>query len=296
MLRIAHLSDVHILDPHTRHSAARYRITARAVSLGRAVDPRGRARKLSRGLAAAKASGAGHVVITGDLTELGDANEFEHFAGLLDEARLPEGSVTLVPGNHDAYTSADAWKKAMAGPLKRWASASAFRPGNVVERGDVVFIPVDTSCFQSIARSGGTFKADAVSAVESRLRDPAFSDKSIVLVFHHPPFVNEKNAVWQWVDGLRGYSQALDLLGRHPRLQILHGHLHKVVDNIVRLGKGALARVEDVARLSPREGGRETVRARIFGAPAIVDDDERPRVRLYDVREGALESAGFYAA
>ncbi len=33
MLRIAHLSDVHILDPHTRRSAARYRITARAVSI-----------------------------------------------------------------------------------------------------------------------------------------------------------------------------------------------------------------------------------------------------------------------
>ncbi|AKU96208.1 metallophosphoesterase [Labilithrix luteola] len=295
MLRIAHLSDVHILDPHTRRSAARYRITARAVSMGRSVDPRERARKLSRGLAAAKASGAGHVVISGDLTELGDANEFEHFATLLDEARLPDGSVTLVPGNHDAYTSADGWKKAMAGPLKRWSSASAFLTGQVVERGDVVLMPIDTSCFQSIARSGGHLTSDAVDAVHSRLRDPAFTDKSIILVFHHPPFVTERNAVWQWIDGLRGYAHAVDLLGKHPRLQILHGHLHKVVDSIVRLGKGALARVEDVARLSPRDAGRETARARIFGAPAVVDDGERPRVRLYDVRDGALESAGFYA-
>jgi 3',5'-cyclic AMP phosphodiesterase CpdA len=196
MLRIAHLSDVHILDPHTRRSAARYRITARAVSLGRAVDPRGRARKLSRALAAAKASGAAHVVITGDLTELGDPNEFEHFASLLDEARMPEGSVTLVPGNHDAYTSADAWRKAMEGPLKRWSSGSALEAGKVVERGDAVFMPFDTSCFQSIARSGGMFTPDAANAVQSRLRDPAFADKAIVLVLHHPPFVMEKNALW----------------------------------------------------------------------------------------------------
>ena len=38
MPRIAHLSDVHILDPLTRRSAARYRVTTRAVSLGRAID------------------------------------------------------------------------------------------------------------------------------------------------------------------------------------------------------------------------------------------------------------------
>jgi hypothetical protein len=35
-------------------------------------------------------------------------------------------------------------------------------------------------------------------------------------------------------------------------------------------------------------------RARVFGAPAVVDDDEeRPRVRLYDARDGAVESLGF---
>jgi hypothetical protein len=95
---------------------------------------------------------------------------------------------------------------------------------------------------------------------------------------HHPPFIHHTNPIAQWIDGLRGCAHVLDMLARHPQVQILHGHLHRVVDRLAELGKGA------------------TRRARIFGAPATVDDEDgRPRVRLYDVHDGALESAGLFA-
>jgi Icc protein len=279
--RIAHLSDVHTLDPAHGRSSARYRFATKFVSLGRPVDPRSRAQKLMRGLAAAKASGADHVVITGDLTEMGDAREFEHFANLLDDAGMPEGGVTLVPGNHDAYTTNGAWRRALEGPLKRYASASAEgEGGKVVDRGELVFLPIDTSYFQSIARSAGTFTPEAARAVQARIDDPGLRDRAMVLVMHHPPFLHHSNALSEWIDGLRGCKHVLDMLTQHPRVQILHGHMHRVVDRIVDLGKG----VAGVAN-----------RARIFGAPAIVDDeDDLPRVRLYDLRDGVLESAGLY--
>jgi len=279
MRRIAHLSDVHMLDRETRRSTARYRFATKAVSLGRPIDPRGRAKKLSRALDAAKASGADHVVISGDLTEVGDETEFDHFAEVLCDAKLPRESVTLVPGNHDAYTSPGAWKKALAGPLAAWAPSSAEEPGKLVERGGVAFLPIDTSCFQSIARSGGEFTRDAALAVERRLVDPALRHKALVLVLHHPPFAKHRNPAWAWIDALRGGREVIDLLMSHPRVQLLHGHMHRVVDRIVGIGKNAAAR------------------ARIFGAPATVEDalESMPRVRLYDVRDGALESAGLYA-
>ena len=278
MARIAHLSDVHTLDPQLRRSSARYRFATKFVSLGRPVDPRGRAKKLLRGLEAAKRSGAEHVVISGDLTETGDASEFEHFANLLDEARMPEGSVTLVPGNHDAYTTPAAWRRALEGPLRPYAAASAGEAGKVIVRGSVALLPIDTSFFQSMVRCGGSFTNDAARAVQARIDDPALRDKSIVLVMHHPPFEGRKNALVEWVVGLSGHTYLLDMLRNDPRLQLLHGHLHRVVDRIVDLGKGVAGR------------------ARIFGAPAVVDDDEgRPRVRLYDVRDGLLESAGLFA-
>jgi 3',5'-cyclic AMP phosphodiesterase CpdA len=278
--RVAHLSDVHTLDPEHRRSSARYRFATKAVSLGRPVDPRARARKLARGLEAAKASGADHVVITGDLTEVGDPREFEHFARVLDDARLPEDAVTLVPGNHDAYTTASGWRRALEGPLARYAAASATEAGKVVDRGEVAFLPIDTSFFQSIARSGGMFTPEAARAVEARIFDSAFRNTTIVLVMHHPPFERHSNPLSEWIDGLRGCRHVLEMLARHPRVQILHGHMHSVVDRIVDLGKG-------VAGLANR--------ARILGAPAIVDDAEIPRVRLYDLRDGLLESAGLFA-
>lgn len=282
MPRIAHVSDVHMLDPQTKRSGARYRFAAKAVSLGRPIDPRARAKKLARGLAAAKASGADHVVISGDLTELGDAVEFEHFADVLDQARIDPEHVTLVPGNHDAYTTPLAWKRALAGPLARYSRGSAEEPGKIVDRGSFVLLPVDTSCFQSIARSGGEFTRAAATAVERRLEDPSFRDKAMVLVLHHPPFPKHENPIWQWIDALRGGTHVLDLLMRHPRAQLMHGHLHRVVDRIVG-GIGTMV-------------AGAAAKARIFGAPAIVDDEEdRPRVRLYDVRDGQLESAGLFS-
>lgn len=276
--RIAHLSDLHILDPKTRRSSARYRLASKLVSMGRAIDPRARALKLAGALRAAKASGADHFVISGDLTELGDQTEFEHFAEVLEDANMPEDSVTLVPGNHDAYTSESAWKKAIAGPLRRFANASAGEPGKVVDGGDVAFLPIDTSCFQNIVRAGGEFTADAARAVEARLEDPALRSKAIVLVLHHAPFAHYKTPMMQWLDSLRGCTQVIDLLRRHPRLQVLHGHLHRVVDRMLEV-KGS-------------------TRTRIFGAPAVCDANEPGReaggehVRMYDVRDGALESLG----
>lgn len=281
MRRIAHLSDVHTLDPGRGRSSARYRMATKFVSLGRPVDPRARACKLARALEAAKASGADHIVISGDLTEMGDPAEFEHFASVLADAGMPEDGVTLVPGNHDAYTSGAEWRRALKGPLRGYAKASATEPGKIVERGDVAFLPIDTTCFQSIARSGGTFTPDAARSVQARIDDPALRDKALVLVMHHPPFMHHRNPMSQWIDGLRGCTHVLDMLARHPRLQILHGHLHRVVDRIVDLGKGV--------------AGAAT-RARVFGAPATVDDGEgTARVRLYDMRDGAFESAGFFA-
>jgi predicted transcriptional regulator len=66
----------------------------------------------------------------------------------------------------------------------------------------------------------------------------------------------------------------MEWLVKNPRLHVLHGHLHKAVDRLA--------------------GNMD--RSRIFGAPATVDDVHAPRVRLYDVRDGMLESAGILTA
>jgi len=269
--RIAHLSDVHMLE--ARPSWASHDLSVKFLSLGRTLDGTARARKLKRALAAAERSGADHFVISGDLTEVGTPGEYEAFAAALSDSAIRPDRITLVPGNHDAYSSGDAWKRALEGPLRPFATGAADEPGRVVDRGDVVFLPIDVSCYQSIARSAAELTTANADALERRLRDPGFVQKAVVVVQHHQPFGHARSA-WQWWDGLRGHARLMDLLGRYRPVTLLHGHLHKVLDRLVGLTK-----------------------SRVFCAPAIVEDEEgEPRVRLYDVRDGALEAAGMCSA
>jgi 3',5'-cyclic-AMP phosphodiesterase len=260
MRRIAHLSDVHLLDRRPERPRARYRMATRFVSVGRPLDAAARATKLRRALEAAKASGADHVVVTGDLTELGDPSEFEHAAEIFHDAQIPPDAVTLVPGNHDAYTSPSGWWRALEGPLRAFRRGSAESAGKLVERGDVTFMPIDTSLFQNIALAGGLFSTEAARAIERRLEDPTLRDRTVVLVLHHSPMHRRGSPLLSFVDGLRGCGHLLDLLAKHPRVQVLHGHLHQAVDRF----------------------------ARIFGAPAVVNDRDVPRVRLYDVTPSGI--------
>ncbi len=264
--RIAHLSDVHMLGAASKARAQSYRV--KFVSIGRTLDVEGRARKLAGALQVAKTSGAEHFVISGDLTEVGAPDEFDTFAGVLQDAKISPDAVTLVPGNHDAYTSGG-WQRALDGSLSAFRGGSATAPGKVVDRGNVAFLPLDLTYFQSVASSRGDFSAENARALEHRLADPSLRHKALVIVQHHPPFGNPRNP-WHWVDGLRGYARLIEMLVKNPRVQLLHGHMHRMVDAIVGIGK-----------------------KRAFGASAVVDDEPAsPRVRLYDLRDGLLESVG----
>lgn len=266
--RIAHLSDVHTLELGSSHG-----LDVRFVSLGRELDAHARVMRLKNAFRVARRVGTDHVVVSGDLTETGTDAQFEVFAAALSETGFTPERVTLVPGNHDAYACPRAWQRALEGPLRPWRATAAKGTGDVVERGGVTFMPVDVSCHQPVTRSAGELRAEVAEGIERRLRDPAFARAPLVLVQHHPPFAHRARW-WQWLDGLRGYARLLESLVRHAHVHLLHGHLHEVVDRVVQAGH-----------------------ARVFGAPAIVEDHPaRPRVRVYDVEDGILRSAGVITA
>lgn len=285
MRRIAHLSDVHILDTREKGRGARYRFATSLVGVGRnGRTPADRARRLAAALALGKTRGADHFVVSGDLTELGEDAEFEQFAEVLHDAGLADDSVTLVPGNHDAYASADAWQRALRGPLARYSKGSAMGAGKVVDRGSAAFLPIDTSRYQSIARSSGEFTKEAAEAITKRLEDPAFASRPTVLVLHHPPFHPIK--ALSWLDGLRGGQFVLDLLVRFPKLQLLHGHLHRIFDHILATSSAVGAAVG----LLPYAQSASSV-PRLFGAPATFEGSvETPSMRLYDVTDAGLRA------
>lgn len=260
-MRIAHLSDVHVLAPLRRAD-----LGTRFVSFGRSLDPKPRLRKLVAALRGAEEHGADVFVISGDLTEVGNDEQFEAFADALHESRISADRILLVPGNHDAYTRPDAWQRALAGPLAPFRALAADQPGKSVEVGSVTFLPLDVACHQKMTRSAGELGPEAADALEARVRDASGRGQAIAIVLHHHPFEHASRA-WQWVDGLRGTERVMRLLAEHEDVHVLHGHLHKPIDRAA----GAVAR------------------PRIFGATATVDDAlGAPMPRLYDVVDGMI--------
>jgi 3',5'-cyclic AMP phosphodiesterase CpdA len=244
----------------------------RFLSFGRPLDPVGRRRKLAHALSAARRVGAHHVVISGDLTEIGTPGEFECLAESLHDSGIAPSRITLVPGNHDLYTSPDAWRAALDGPLAAFKETSADRPGRIVECQGVRFLPVDVAYHQPVTRSSGWMSDAVFDIVHGRAADTAFADRPLVLVQHHPPFVRKTRAL-HWIDGLVGAARLMHLLEAFRHVWVLHGHLHYAVNRALGCGVN-----------------------RILGATAVVDDKDAPRVRLYDVQDGRLTSAGIVSA
>jgi hypothetical protein len=138
----------------------------------------------------------------------------------------------------------------------------------VVEVPGATLLPMDATFHQPVTRSAGWLPDDAIDAIERRAKDPALSQRPLVVVQHHPPFLRKTSAL-HWLDGMVGARRMMDMLETFRHLWVLHGHLHAIVDRA--LGCGV---------------------SRIRGATAVVDDKDESRVRVYDVREGRLESAG----
>jgi 3',5'-cyclic-AMP phosphodiesterase len=266
-MRIAHISDLHLLEPDVRRRTLRERVRLGYLSLFRPIDADARIRHAVRALASARAKGFDHLVISGDLTEDGGQAQFEELARVLSESRIDPYKITLVPGNHDTYEGPREFARALEGPLRAYAAASGGRPGKVIDLADVVLLPVSTAVHQHWAYSWGHIDSEGFEGLERRATDPGIAKRPVVVVQHHAP-MRHPIAALQWIDGLRGYHRLLALLSKLRGVQVLHGHLHR-----------AITRVLDIGGVS-----------RVFGAPAVVEDDE-PRVRVYETRGGVIVAA-----
>src|SRR6266487_2641590 len=127
-MRIAHLSDFHLLEPDVRRRSVLERIRLGYLSLFRPLDAAARASRAARALVQARDTGFDHPVLSGDLTADGTPDQFEQVARVLLESRIDPAKVTLVPGNHDAYADPRAFERALEGPLRPFARGSGVAP------------------------------------------------------------------------------------------------------------------------------------------------------------------------
>jgi Icc protein len=261
MTRIAHLSDLHLLEDNHRQRGAGGRLRLSFLSFGRPLDAHERLGRLERALAAYRASRAEHLVITGDLTEDGRSAQFEALAAVLLESRIDPHEVTLVPGNHDAYQHRSAFSEALRGPLRRFCATSSALAVTVLD--DVAIVPVSTAMFQPITRSAGEIADQQLERVRVVSGALERSGRAIAVAQHHQPYAYSVPAL-NWLDGLQNHVSAMGLLRRHRELHVLHGHRHCSIDR-------------RVASDEP---------PRVFGTTACVD--HAAPLRLYEACDGRL--------
>lgn len=257
MTRIAHLSDLHLLEPAVRARRGTDWVRVNYLSLKRSLDYVSRRARAETALRAAHDEGFDHLVITGDLTEDGALAQYEVLAEVLERSGIPAERITLVPGNHDAYGTAVPWEAALAGPLARWAPTS--RVGAAAWLDDAVILPVSSAVPQTFLRSSGRVERDALSYVdELAAGEPG---RPVILAQHHPPYA----VMHQWVHGLLNHGEVTGLLESRANVSVVHGHIHR------RKERGLTA-----------DGP-----LRIF-SPWAVADNVAP-LRLYEVAEGLLQ-------
>ncbi len=104
VLRIAHISDLHILDlagtPWQSFLNKRMTGVVNLAGVRRNAHPVDLCEKLADHLAGAQFD---HVIMTGDLTNLALDSEFSRARQIIERIG-PPSHVTLIPGNHDLYT------------------------------------------------------------------------------------------------------------------------------------------------------------------------------------------------
>jgi len=257
---LAHLSDLHLLEPGHVARSRSDRLRLAYLSFGRPLDAQARRERVRRALFAART--ADHLVVTGDLTEDGTDAQLEALAQVLIEHGPAPERVTIVPGNHDAYTVGGAFERALDGPLRPYAETS--RPGSYVELDGAVVVAASSAVHQPVSRSAGSVDSAQVAALGDAAADRGWlAGRALVVALHHPP-LGHALGVANWVDGLAEAGAMRAMLDAHPHVHVLHGHAHRERDRAVASGRAP----------------------QTLGAAAVVDSDEP--LRLYAAGGGCV--------
>ncbi|BEU95688.1 phosphodiesterase [Acidovorax sp. DW039] len=164
------------------------------------------------------------VVITGDLTDFGRAQEYDHLRALLQPLHMP---VYLLPGNHDSREQLRA-----SFPDHAYLGRSGYVQYSVPV-GRMQLIALDTVI---PGASGGSLCEERLTWLQAELA--AHREKPVVIAMHHPPFqtlIGHMDAI-----GLtQGAAELEAMVARHPQVErIICGHLHRSIQ--VRFG-GSIA-------------------------------------------------------
>lgn len=296
-MRLAHLSDPHIIAwsgiHWLRFRGKRTTGWANFRFVRKGIHQREVFRLLLDDLAEAAPD---HVAITGDVSSLGFAEELRAFDGMIRDAGLRPDQVSLIPGNHDAYTHRVWSKGVFLAELGRYCTSDLHgrMPGFpfVRLRGPVALIGLDSAVARPYFVASGLVGAPQLLWLREVLDHSEVRRRLPVILIHHPP---RPYPTWskEVQAGLLDRKRLVEILRRglagRPAL-ILCGHWHQTAMTTL-IPRGPVE-VFQIASASHHGGG--PLRSAAYRLIEINDLDRQPtvthRLRTYDPTLGRVIS------
>ena len=210
-----------------------------------------------------------HLVVTGDLTQLGTRSECTQALGWLECCGDPT-RVTVVPGNHDAYGRAR-WSQTV-GMWAAYMAGDGLQPPTTEEgpfvrrRGPLALVGLSTARPTAPFLASGRLGQAQLERLDAVLATTGRAGLCRVVLIHHPP-----------VPALTGRRRGLDdaaafaaVVARRGAELILHGHTHRGVRSSL-----------------PGPAGPIPVLGVPSASAAVPQADRTAAYHLYRVRRGA---------
>jgi 3',5'-cyclic-AMP phosphodiesterase len=155
-------------------------------------------------------------VVTGDLVDHGNPDEYANLRALLAPLRMP---VYLIPGNHDSRENLRA----------------AFADAGYLPRAGLLHYAVEGHPLRIVALDSnvpglhyGELGAEQLAWLDRTLA--AAPDRPTLVMLHHPPFMT--GIAHMDHHDLRDRAALAEIVRRHPQIErILCGHLHRTIDH-----------------------------------------------------------------
>lgn len=241
MYRLAHLSDPHI--PPERRPRRRELMGQRLVGWTnwrrsrREIHRREVLDLLTEDLAE---EAPDHIAVTGDLTIVSSRAEWAACREWL--VGLGHGDhVSLVPGNHDAYTrgavpaTKRAWREYMTGDDGQPGDTAARFP-YVRRRGPLALVGVSSAIATAPFMATGRVGRSQLERLEEILKALASEPLFRVVLIHHPPIRVSGDRYRRLIDG----RKFTDVVARAGADLVLHGHDHESSIRHIGEGDGAI--------------------------------------------------------
>jgi 3',5'-cyclic AMP phosphodiesterase CpdA len=182
-LRIVHLSDIHVwryaLNPL-------HLLNKRAIGMVDLVARRARRFRVERlrdVVERVAGLNADHVLITGDLTTTALPAEFQAARAALADLLVESARVTVIPGNHDRYTTGSVRYRA----FEEWFGAfSPPGPYPWLRPLDEETAVLGLDATRSHISATGRLPADQLERARGLLADPASRPRRLIVACHYP--------------------------------------------------------------------------------------------------------------